>query len=69
MEAHASCNYDYVEVYDGLSTSGQLIGRYCGNVVPDAIKTKTNHMLVVFVTDDSVNAEGFVASYETTLGR
>lgn len=33
LESEAECNYDFVEVYSGLDTSGLLHGRYCGSSV------------------------------------
>lgn len=33
LESESECNYDFVEVYSGLDTSGPLYGRYCGNSV------------------------------------
>lgn len=33
LESESDCNYDFVEVYSGLDTSGLLYGRFCGNSV------------------------------------
>ena len=68
IETHERCIYDWVAVYDGDSLNSPLIGKFCGDVVPDVIKTRSNSMLVEFITDYSVNKEGFVASYRTTFG-
>ncbi len=68
LEAHARCRYDWVSLYDGDSLSAPLIGRYCGDVMPEVVKTRTNTLLVHFYSDASVAEEGFVASYRTTFG-
>ena len=68
IEAHERCIYDWVAVYDGDSLNSPLIGKFCGDVIPDVITTRSNSMLVEFITDYSVQKEGFVASYRTTFG-
>ena len=56
-------------VYDGDSLNSPLIGKFCGDVIPEVIKTRSNSMLVEFITDATVSKEGFVASYRTTFGK
>lgn len=68
IEPHTSCSYDYVAVYDGPTASSPLIGRYCGNVAPDIIRSTGNSMLVRFVSDISIAHAGFVASYQASYG-
>ena len=55
-------------VYDGDSLNSPLIGKFCDDVIPEVIKTRSNSMLVEFITDATVSKEGFVASYRTTFG-
>lgn len=70
LEPHESCRFDYVEVYDGLvMDKSKKIGKYCGNIPPDPIKSVSNSLLVVFITDSSVAKGGFSAGYTTTLGK
>ncbi|XP_033761795.1 cubilin-like [Pecten maximus] len=68
LEAHSSCNYDYVDLRDGPDLSSPLIGRYCGTVVPDMIRTTSNILLVNFISDYSVAGRGFTAGYRTGFG-
>ncbi|XP_015260845.1 PREDICTED: cubilin-like, partial [Cyprinodon variegatus] len=63
LEYHLNCNYDYLEVYDGTGTTGNMTGRYCGRSVPPSITSSDNQMTLLFVTDSSLSAEGFSASY------
>lgn len=63
LETANSCQYDYLEVYDGSSSSAALIGRYCGASVPAPITSTGNTLFVLFRTDGSVVRTGFTLSY------
>lgn len=71
MEAssNGNCQYDYLAVYDGLSTDpSALIGRYCGSALPEGVRSVANSMTVVFKTDASITKGGFRALYSQTYG-
>ena len=58
---------DYVNVYDGGSSSSSLIGRFSGSSTPAAI-TSSSHMLYLkFESDRSGEYDGFVAAYRGLL--
>ena len=57
------CTCDYVEVRQGPSDNGNLIGRYCGNVRPSPVFSPVNQMLVGFTADSQYTRQGFSASY------
>jgi len=57
-------NYDFVRVYDGLLTSSPILAILSGASATPVTGT-TNDMLVVFTSDATVNAQGFVALYST----
>ncbi|XP_041825725.1 bone morphogenetic protein 1-like isoform X1 [Melanotaenia boesemani] len=63
IERHDSCAYDYVEVRDGSSESSPLLGRFCGYDKPDDIKSSSNQLWLMFVSDGSVNKAGFAISF------
>ena len=68
--ANGNCQYDYLAVYDGPTiNSSALIGRYCGDVLPENIKSRANTMTVQFKTDASVTKGGFRAVYQETHGK
>jgi hypothetical protein len=56
--------YDYLRVYDGSTTSAPLIGEYTGNVLPPDINSTGSELLVHFISNESVTAPGWEASYE-----
>ena len=37
LESNSTCNYDYLEIYDGIDVSANLIGKYCGTNNPGTI--------------------------------
>ena len=37
VEKGSNCRYDYLEVRDGVGSSAQLIGKYCGSTLPAPI--------------------------------
>lgn len=69
LEASSSCSHDYVAVYDGPNTGAPLLGKFCGEVLPRALKSSTNNLLLVFRTDGFGAAGGWKASFRETLGK
>ncbi|KAJ3611231.1 hypothetical protein NHX12_021247, partial [Muraenolepis orangiensis] len=68
LEASSSCRYDYVSVYDGGSTAAPLLGKFCGAAIPPDLRSATNQLFLLFVTDQTVSAVGWRATYSQTLG-
>lgn len=66
---NGDCNYDYVALYNGPDLNSPLIGRYCGNALPDNVVSLTNEMTVQFKTDSSVTKGGFRAIYTEGRGQ
>jgi len=60
----ASAN-DYLRVYDGANTSGIFLGSYSGSTLPPALKAASGQMYLQFVSNNSTNAAGFVAHWNT----
>lgn len=69
LEASSTCRYDYVAVYDGENVLAPLMGKFCGQELPPNLRSSSNQMFLEFVTDSSVAAEGWRATYSETLGR
>ncbi|KAE8596094.1 hypothetical protein XENTR_v10015965 [Xenopus tropicalis] len=68
LEASSSCLYDYIAVYDGLNSSSPLLGRYCGNVLPPILRSSSNNLFLLFVTDNHITSRGWRATFRQTLG-
>ncbi|XP_078382502.1 uncharacterized protein LOC144665191 isoform X2 [Oculina patagonica] len=55
---------DFVDVYDGGSTSSPLFGRFSGSSLPALIESSSNNLYVRFTSDGSDGSnEGFTATY------
>ena len=62
-EGDADCPYDHVSVYDNSTSTGGLIGRFCGNGLPPILTSTASRMSIVFESDESISHEGFTANY------
>nr|XP_014424835.1 procollagen C-endopeptidase enhancer 1 [Pelodiscus sinensis] len=64
VEGDPHCRYDYVSVFHGgASDDSRRVGKFCGDHAPGPIYSEGNELLVQFVSDLSVTADGFAASY------
>ncbi len=60
---------DILSIYDGVSTSGQLLGTFSGNNLPSTIIATSGSMFLTFSSNSTNQDFGWEASYETiTLG-
>lgn len=65
LEVHSSCDYDAVELFEGLShIDGPPLAKLCGHEVPRPFVSRGRELLVHFHTDESVGDAGFLAKYE-----
>ncbi|CAH1799070.1 unnamed protein product [Owenia fusiformis] len=66
LEDHHSCEYDYLEVYEGF----ELIDYYCGQDLRGEIyKTKGDNVTMYFHSDDSQTDNGFWISFDVVPHR
>ncbi|XP_043842607.1 deleted in malignant brain tumors 1 protein [Dromiciops gliroides] len=63
LEAHNSCNYDYIEIFDG-SPNGLLLGKLC-NQTQQIFTSSSNRLTVRFVSDVSIQNTGFSAWFNS----
>ena len=54
--------YDYLQIYDGNSTSSPLIGTYSGTYSPGVVVSTSGVLTFVFHSDGSVNRPGWAAN-------
>uniref|UniRef100_A0A8C2UJ19 Procollagen C-endopeptidase enhancer n=1 Tax=Chinchilla lanigera TaxID=34839 RepID=A0A8C2UJ19_CHILA len=65
LEPDTYCRYDSVSVFNGaMSDDSKRLGKFCGDTAPGPISSEGNELLVQFVSDLSVTADGFSASYK-----
>jgi hypothetical protein len=58
------CEFDYLSIYDGVSTSDTLLRRICGKDQPANVTSTQNTMLLEFVSNGVLEMTGFKATYE-----
>lgn len=63
VEYQSSCNYDWLKIYNGTSTSSPLIGTYCGTNSPGTIEASNAQGALTFrfQSDNSVTKAGWKA--------
>ncbi|XP_015723058.1 CUB and zona pellucida-like domain-containing protein 1 [Coturnix japonica] len=66
LELDQKCQFDFLAVYDGLSTNNGLIGKACGVSRP-TFESSSNAMTVVLSTDYANSYRGFSARYTSIL--
>lgn len=54
-----SCNFDFINIYDGANTSATLIGTYCNNNIPTSVSSTGGSITVEFSSDGGVENAGF----------
>uniref|UniRef100_A0A915BIG2 Metalloendopeptidase n=2 Tax=Parascaris univalens TaxID=6257 RepID=A0A915BIG2_PARUN len=66
LEKEASCDFDFVEVFDGHDRSDDhKLGHFCGDQLPPVFVSTGRKMMLVLNTDDSEERKGFVAEYRS----
>uniref|UniRef100_A0A8C9FBM6 CUB and zona pellucida-like domain-containing protein 1 n=1 Tax=Pavo cristatus TaxID=9049 RepID=A0A8C9FBM6_PAVCR len=66
LELDQNCQFDFLAVYDGLTTNTGLIGKACGVSRP-TFESSSNVMTVVLSTDYANSYRGFSAQYTSVL--
>nr|XP_040240535.2 cubilin homolog [Anopheles coluzzii] len=70
MESHKDCQYDYLDIYDGIDTSGRKLGRFCSaETDPIVLDTDTNHAIIRMRTDETNQRRGFQLKYNILCRR
>ncbi|KAJ8318614.1 hypothetical protein KUTeg_003705 [Tegillarca granosa] len=62
LEDDVNCDYDYLVIYDGTSSSAKEIAKYCGTSNINVVSSG-RYLFLEFVTDDSTRERGFRLNY------
>ena len=54
-----------MSIFDGNANDSNKVGSFCGENGPKLIKSLTNFLLIEFVSDQSIQKNGFEAVFET----
>uniref|UniRef100_A0A672GNE0 CUB and zona pellucida-like domains 1, tandem duplicate 1 n=1 Tax=Salarias fasciatus TaxID=181472 RepID=A0A672GNE0_SALFA len=67
LQLENCCGCDYINVYDGPSSSYNLLGKICHDSNLTSFYSTSTYMTVVFRSDSSVIARGFKAEFISAL--
>ncbi|XP_068544100.1 tolloid-like protein 2 isoform X6 [Anas acuta] len=62
------CWYDYVEVRDGYWRKAPLLGRFCGDKIPDPVISTDSRLWIEFRSSSNILGKGFFVVYEAICG-
>ncbi|KAF4524800.1 hypothetical protein B566_EDAN010175 [Ephemera danica] len=65
LEHEEACNYDYIELRDGPSSTSSILGHFCQRGTTSILTTTQNFMWIKFRADESRQGRGFNLRYET----
>lgn len=69
VEANSGCSWDYLNIYNGSSTSAPLVGTYCGiNNPPTFTATNTEGAITFKFHSDAMVAKAGWKAYVTCIG-
>lgn len=68
LESSDGCKKDYLEVFDKVNDSWVSLNRFCGRELPHFVNSTGRYMKVVFHSDDTVDGDGFTASWNENCG-
>ena len=68
LEDHLTCASDFVEIFDGRNNHARRLGKFCGYTYNPVIQSSSNHMLVLFRSNDKFTTTGFKAHYQSLQG-
>lgn len=64
VEYHkGGCSYDKLYIYDGHTTSAPKLAKLCGDKQPEDILSTNNSLLLIFTTDKTKTAGGFMIAF------
>lgn len=68
IEAHETCNFDYVEIHSGLGIDTPRLGKYCNTTHPEPVITPSHTATVHFHSDAESADQGFQIAFNVVEG-
>ncbi|XP_055601686.1 cubilin homolog [Uranotaenia lowii] len=68
IEAHNSCEYDFLQINDGVRDESTMLVKFCNTTHPEPLVTPSNEATVYFHSDEDSNDAGFQISYAVIEG-
>ncbi len=68
IEANTGCSYDWFKIFNGATTSTELLGTWCGTNSPGTITSTTGPLTFQFHSDYSENFSGWAANISCSGG-
>uniref|UniRef100_A0A182Y0Z6 Cubilin n=1 Tax=Anopheles stephensi TaxID=30069 RepID=A0A182Y0Z6_ANOST len=68
IEVHENCNFDFVQISEGVTDEGTVLAKYCNTTHPPPLITPSHEATVYFHSDESGNDAGFQISYAVVEG-
>ena len=68
LELSRRCFRDNVRIFDGVTSSADVIGQFCGRDIPDDVISTKPEILVFFFSDSSAEDLGFNISLTVENG-
>nr|XP_033495310.1 cubilin [Epinephelus lanceolatus] len=66
LEQHPNCNFDFLEIRDGLLPEDPVLGKFCSTGSPPPLQTTGPAAWIHFHSDFSVSDRGFHITYTTS---
>lgn len=66
IDLESSCDKNYVQLHDGSNPESPVLGKYCGNVLPDNLVAMSHELWIVFSSENgNGNKRGFNLTLES----
>jgi len=66
LENTGNCLADSLSVFDGADTTSRLLGKFCGDELPENLTTSGHYVYVEFRSNRKRNTGGFSLSWSAT---
>ncbi|CAJ0965090.1 unnamed protein product [Ranitomeya imitator] len=65
LEVSQTCSFDFLQINDGETISDYMLGKFCGNTVPEQLFSSHNALHLWFKSDHKFNNGGFQINWES----